>query len=313
MNVRLRAMTLADIPEGMRLKDLAGWNQTAVDWQRFLSASPEGCFVAESNGRVIGTSTTIVYEGRFAWIGMVIVDSELRGRGIGTALLERAIGYLDSRSIPCMKLDATPQGRILYEKLGFVSEYDIERWMLKREPISDSRACILPVNVGDRQDAGPTGVLGMMPIGCFLSETTRLYTPAEIEDVLRLDREIFGAERSVLLHSLTEAAPDFTLVARAGEGIEGYAFGRRGSLADHLGPWMARNREVAATLLDEFLRRSGRELVFVDCLRENPWAVSLVKARGFEVQRPLTRMFRGTNNRPGRPELLCAALGPEFG
>ena len=33
-----------------------------------------------------------------------------------------------------MKLDATPQGRVLYEKLGFVSEYDIERWMLKREP-----------------------------------------------------------------------------------------------------------------------------------------------------------------------------------
>ena len=77
---------------------------------------------------------------------MVIVDSEFRGRGIGTALLERAIEYLDSQNIPCMKLDATPQGRILYEKLGFVSEYDIERWMLKREPARDDGVVYRPAN-----------------------------------------------------------------------------------------------------------------------------------------------------------------------
>jgi GNAT superfamily N-acetyltransferase len=279
MNVRLRLMTADDIPEAMRLKDLAGWNQTVADWVRFLSACPEGCFVAECDGRVVGTSTTIIYEGRFAWIGMVLVEEQFRGQGIGTVLLERAIRYLDYRNIPCMKLDATPQGRILYEKLGFLSEYDIERWMLKGEP----------------------------------REIVSTKSPVEIEDVLRLDREIFGADRSELLRSLTETAPEFTLVAKGGAGIEGYAFGRRGSLADHLGPWMARTEDVAATLLDEFLRRSGRELVFVDCFRENPGALSLVKSRGFEFSRPLTRMFRGANKHPGQPELLCATLGPEFG
>ena len=118
MNVRLRLMTIDDIPEAMRLKDLAGWNQTAADWERFLFAGPEGCFVAKRKGRVVGTSATIVYQGRFAWIGMVIVDRQFRGQGIGTALLERAIQYLDSRNIPCMKLDATPQGRVLDESSG---------------------------------------------------------------------------------------------------------------------------------------------------------------------------------------------------
>jgi GNAT superfamily N-acetyltransferase len=288
MNVQLRLMTVDDIPEGMRLKDLAGWNQTAADWERFLSVGPEGCFVAEREGRVVGTSTTIVYEGRFAWIGMVLVEQQFRGQGIGTALLKRAIHYLDSQNVPCMKLDATPQGRVLYEKLGFVNEYDIERWMLKREPERDSRAGILPVN-------GGPGIV------------------TAIEDVLRLDREILGADRSGLLRSLTETAPDFTLVSRVETEVAGYALGRRGSLADHLGPWMARNEDVAATLLDEFLSRSRSDLVFVDCLRENSWAPSLVKARGFEFSRPLTRMFRGTNKHPGQPELLCAALGPEFG
>ena len=41
-------MTTAEIPGGMRLKDLAGWNQIPADWERFLRASPEGCFFVET-------------------------------------------------------------------------------------------------------------------------------------------------------------------------------------------------------------------------------------------------------------------------
>jgi GNAT superfamily N-acetyltransferase len=272
-------MTRNDIPAGMRLKDLAGWNQTVLDWERFLSASPAGCFAAECEGRVVGTSATIIYEGRFAWIGMVVVHPQHRGQGIGTALLERAIRYLDSRSVPAMKLDATPEGKPLYEKFGFAGEYDIARWMLKRSRGKQARGKV----------------------------------SREIEDALQLDREVFGADRSALLRSLAAGAPEFVLVARQEGAVAGYTFGRRGSRADHLGPWMAREEEVAAKLLDEFLHRSGRDLVFVDCLRPNPWAVPLVKSRGFELSRPLTRMFRGANRYPGRPELLCAVFGPEFG
>ncbi len=279
MNVQLRFMTDKDIPAVMRLKEIAGWNQTIADWQRFLFATPEGCFVAEHQGRVIGTVTTIVYEDRFAWIAQLLVDPEHRGRGTGKKLLEQAIAYLDSRNLPCMKLDATPLGKPLYQKLGFLSEYEIERWVLERQ----------------------------------IDEKAGQYQAVEIREVLRLDREIFGADRSELLRSLAEEAPEFTLVARRDAAIVGYTFGRRGALADQLGPWMAHSEDVAVELLDEFLRRSRRDLLFVDCMLNNPWPVPLVKARGFEFSRPLTRMFRGTNKYPGRPELFCASLGPEFG
>jgi ribosomal protein S18 acetylase RimI-like enzyme len=263
----------------MRLKDIAGWNQTAEDWTRLLTANPQGCFAAESEGNVVGTVTTIVYEDRFAWVGMVLVEPEHRGKGLGTRLLQRAVAHLDSRGVACVKLDATPNGKPLYEKLGFVGEYEIERWMLRREPGN---------NVSEQR-------------------------PVDMEDALKLDREIFGADRSSLLRSLDKAAPEFTMVRRAKAGIAGYAFGRRGSLADQLGPWTAVNEDVSAGILDEFLRRSSRDLVFIDFLLENPWALPLLQARGFELSRPLTRMFRGTNEHAGRPELLCAILGPEFG
>jgi GNAT superfamily N-acetyltransferase len=274
-------MTPADIAAGMRLKDIAGWNQTGTDWERFLRTSPEGCFVAEVDGKVVGTATTIVYGGRLAWIGMVLVDPDYRGRGIGTELLERTVEYLDARRVPTMKLDATPQGKSIYARLGFVAEYEIERWELCR----------------------PSG-----------SATAPAASAAvELEEILRVDRDIFGADRSELLRSLDREAPAFTLATHVPGRLTGYALGRRGSRADQLGPWMARDEASARELLEEFLRRSGRETVFVDCLRENPFARRVLCQHGFQFTRPLTRMYRGPNTHPGRPELLCAALGPEFG
>ena len=137
--------------------------------------------------------------------------------------------------------------------------------------------------------------------------------PVSIEEILRIDRDIFGANRSGLLYSLAQEAPHLTLLDQQEGKNTGYSFGRLGSRADHMGPWVARDEDVAERLLNLFLIRSSRELIFIDCLRLNPWAVPLVKARGFELSRPLTRMFRGTNKYAGQLELLCASLGPEFG
>jgi GNAT superfamily N-acetyltransferase len=278
MNVRV--MTIADIPAGMRLKELAGWNQTVEDWQRFLQSSPDGCFVAEAEGKVCGTATTIVYENRFAWIGMVLVDPKHRSQGIGTRLLERTIEHLDARGIPAMKLDATPQGKPIYEKLGFVTEHEIERWTLQRH-------------------AG-------MPL--------KLQTvKPDFDRIAEADRNVFGADRGSLLASLNQSAPEFTLAIRRGDDLAAYSLGRRGTRADHLGPWMAQDESAASEIMDEFLLRSGRETVFVDCMKSNPFAEGLLRSHHFKFARPLTRMVRGSNANPGRPGLLCAILGPEFG
>jgi len=287
--MNLRLMTAADIPAGMRLKDLAGWNQTPADWERFLRASPDGCFVAEADGRVCGTATTIVYEGRFAWIGMVLVDPDARGRGIGTRLLERAIEHLDHLGVPTLKLDATPQGQPLYAKLGFVAEYEIERRVLRREAATADQGAV------DVPDA--PGVVAQV----------------DLDWIIELDRQVFGADRSGLLRSLHHETPAFTLAVEARGELQGYALGRRGSRADHLGPWVAREEPAAQALLAEFLRRSSRETVFVDGVKSNPWAGRFLGSMGLEFSRPLTRMYRGTNRDPGTPELVGAILGPEFG
>jgi hypothetical protein len=56
--IRLRPLTAADLPLGLRLCGAAGWNQTEADWRRFLDLQPDGCFVAELDGTAVGTTTT---------------------------------------------------------------------------------------------------------------------------------------------------------------------------------------------------------------------------------------------------------------
>lgn len=284
--MRTRVMKEADVAAGLHLNTLAGWNQTAADWRRFIERSPAGCFVTEVDGKVVGTATTICYENRFAWIGMVLVDSEFRKMGIGTQLLHRTIEHLDQIGIPAMKLDATPLGKPLYAKLGFIPEYEIERWILKRAPAS------LPTTAK--------------------TASADLH-PAQMEQVCKFDRELFGADRGFLLRSLHEQSPASTHIVWKDGAPQGYAFVRQGLFADHLGPWMAESRLDAQEVLQSFLRQSSRETLIVDCLKSNTVSTELVAACGFSCSRPLTRMVRGPNSYPGRPELFCAILGPEFG
>jgi GNAT superfamily N-acetyltransferase len=282
-SMQLRVMTRQDIPGGVRLNTVVGWNQTEADWERFLEGSPEGCFVMEDAGKIVGTAATLPFETKFAWVSMVLVDPDYRNQGIGTSLLRRAIEYLDGTAVPTIKLDATPAGKPLYEKLGFVTEYEIDRWILKR-------------SLG--REANPNKV--------SLSRET-------LTDVFDFDRDVFGADRSALLESLNERAPALTHVIRTEGEVKGYAFGRHGLFADHLGPWMARNDRTAETLLMQFLDNSVRETVIVDALRSSRVAGKLLRDNGFSPARPLTRMYRGPNTYRGKPDLLCAIAGPEFG
>jgi ribosomal protein S18 acetylase RimI-like enzyme len=290
MSLHIRTMTLEDTSAGMRLKELAGWNQTEEDWHRFLEASPDGCFVAEWSGRLAGTVATIIYGNVVAWIGMVLVDPQFRGKGIGTALLTKALDDLSVKRIPCVKLDATPEGRPIYERQGFRVEYAIERQALKR-PAKLNNAVVTSAKMEAANSSGMTA----------------------IESILAMDRESFGSDRGALLRSLGNAAPDFVIAAQRSSGLDGYALGRKGSRADHLGPWVAYNASAARDLLEAFLDRSRRDLVFVDVVKENPWAPGLLAEHGFQKSRSLTRMYRGQNVFAGQPNRVCAILGPEFG
>ncbi|MBN1417781.1 MAG: GNAT family N-acetyltransferase [Planctomycetes bacterium] len=287
MDVRFRLLAEEDIPFGLTLRELAGWNQTEADWRAYLTYEPTGCFIAEADGRPAGTVTTIDYEGRVGWIGMLLVHPDLRGRGIGTALLERAAGHLSDRRVPSIKLDATPAGRAVYLRRGFADEYDLER----RQGIA-------------RASSTAAGAAAIEPFDEW----------RDLRGILVLDLEAFGVRRGRVLLRIALENPGRAFVARDREGaLEGYVLVRPGSRAFHIGPLVARTPRAAAALLARALGTVEGEPVFLDVPLANAEADALARANGLASQRPLIRMVRGSNEWPGNPELVYAISGPEKG
>ena len=280
MTISMRTMTAGDVPLGMELKDHAGWNQTEADWLRFLAMEPEGCFVAEWEGRPVGTTVTTVLGG-VGWIAMVLVEKSVRGRGIGTRLVEHALAHLERRKVGTMRLDATRLGRPVYEKLGFVPEYEVARW----EGIATAAA------------PGPR----VSPI-----------TADELDAVVELDRRVTGTDRRRLIEQLCRQQPEAMRIVCFDGDLAGYATHRPGSRAVQIGPAVAIDAEAGVALFEAALQSCAGQPVFIDVPPENAAATAWAQSKALTVQRRWMRMRCG---QPicDHPAQLWASSGPENG
>lgn len=127
-SAKIRILSLDDIPAATQLSAQAGWNQTVEDWRTLLELCPEGCLAIEVDGHLAATTTLLCYGRRLAWIGMVLTDATYQRQGFAKKLLAHALVTADKMGIETVKLDATDQGRRIYEQFGFQGEQEIERW-----------------------------------------------------------------------------------------------------------------------------------------------------------------------------------------
>ena len=284
-SLRLRLLTRADLPFADSVRALAGWNQTPDDWQRFLATEPDGCFLAEWSGAPAGTATTTVYGPELAWIGMMLVHPDFRRRGIGRALLQRCVEHLRGRGVRCIKLDATPLGKKVYDELGFKDEWTLTRWECARchprPTVFDSR--IRPWRDSDARRIDP------------------------------LDSEAFGVPRNEIVRALAQQSRSALVLESQSGSFAGYGFIRSGSQALYLGPLVAGSAEAGVHLVDALVAQSAAQKIFWDIPDQNDAAVKCAKEHGFTAQRPLTRMYLGENSTPGDPQKQFALAGPELG
>ncbi len=281
-------MADTDVPFADRIRDLAGWNQSLQDWKRLLRHDPHGCFVAEWNGRPAGTATTTSYSKELAWIGMVLVDPDVRRRGIGTALLMRCIEHLRQSGVNCIKLDATPLGKQVYDPLGFVSEWSLSRWQT-------TELSVCPERIETASDPG-SRPLDSRDIGC----------------VADLDAAAFGVARNRMLSIL--ATQSATHVRRDAAGrIVGYGMLRPGARAYYLGPIVAEDESSGIVLADNLLGSIPDRPLYWDIPDTNQAAIRVARRYGLHRQRTLTRMYLGENTRPGTRSAQWAIAAPEIG
>jgi GNAT superfamily N-acetyltransferase len=280
-------MTSRHIEAGLRLSAQNGWNQLEADWRRQLDLEPGGCFVAEADGVVVGTACACVFE-TVAWVSLVLVDQAWRGRGIGTRLMERVLDYLDSRGIPSVRLDATPLGQPIYEKLGFTVEYTLTRF---------------------------GGIMSRRPEAAGVERAGA----ADLPGIIALDTAVTNTARGRLLEHVMTRQPDAFQIVRGAEGIAAYAGCRPGARAWQIGPCLgggaigpSADEQACPHLLNAVGNRVAGQAVFIDIPTDNAAADNWASAAGLTPQRTLTRMGRGprVQEHIGR---LWASFGPEKG
>lgn len=75
--------------------------------------------VAYRHEQPIGTARIRMISDRLAKLERMAVLSQYRGQGVGRQIMERAIGFLKSKNIPEVKMNAQIQAQPFYQKLGF--------------------------------------------------------------------------------------------------------------------------------------------------------------------------------------------------
>ncbi|GHH95189.1 acetyltransferase [Streptomyces capillispiralis] len=162
-----------------------------------------------------------------AAIGMVLVAERHARRGVGRRLMRHVVSAMDTTPLT---LHATPFGRPLYEELGFKVSGRAE--MLRGH---------------------------FAPEAAQQRVATRAATAEDLPALLRLDEEVFGADRTHVITRLPAFADQLRVAEEDGQVI-GYAAAWPNMDTHVVGPLIARDTETAKALLASLAARTDRPL-----------------------------------------------------
>lgn len=278
----IRTMTKTDLSAALMLSTSVGWNQIAADWKRMLLLEPGGCFVAELNGKVVGTTLCCLF-GPVAWLAMVIVREDQRGCGLGQELVRTGLEYAQKQGVKTVRLDATPLGEAVYSKLGFVPQLELARM---------------------------GGTVSTSATSSSTNHRILSATPAQFEEIIRLDRDGTQTERGKLLRRLfSEWSP--LIAISSTEQIDGFLASRQGRLSTQYGP-MSGTDAAAVDLLRHALTISCGQPVIADIPMHRESLLQVAREFGLTQQRTLLRMCFGDPVQES-PQRFHLSYGGEFG
>lgn len=229
--VRLRAMDAADLAGAHALSVEVRWPHRLVDWE-FAFGLGEG-LVAERDGELIGTALACRWGARHATAGLVIVAPRCQGRRIGQRLMQGLVNGLQGRSV---LLHATPEGRGLYERLGFAATGEVRQ----------------------HQGLAVQAPLVALTPGVRLRPMSR----SEAPHLVALDTAACGMPRDALVRRLLDTG-DTVVLDHDGE-ARGFAVLRRFGRGQVIGPVVAPDAAGARALLAHWVNLCVGKFVRVD-------------------------------------------------
>ncbi len=240
-DIHYRRITEEDLIGAHKLSLAVRWPHRLQDWEFNLRLGTG--YIAEDQSGVIGTAMCWSHGAKFASLGMVIVSPDHQGHGIGRKLMSLVIEEVGSRTI---LLNATPSGRVLYEKMGFLPIGEIHQ---HQGTVFKSR--LIPVNPGER----------IRPVGA-----------RDVNKLAELAAASSGMPRHTILSALLEVAEGI-VIDRYDE-IIGFAMLRRFGHGYAIGPVIASTTEHAKALISHWAGAYAGSFMRIDVTGESgmsPW------------------------------------------
>lgn len=267
-------MTHTDIEFAFECTDSEGWvGETRETFSAFLEYDPDGCFVAEENGRNVGMCVATKYNNN-GFIGELVVIREMRGCGFGRRLFERSMSYLKEQNIENVFLDADLEAVPIYEKSGF-------------KKICKSLRFVGRV-AGER------------------SELVQATEPGDIGAICKIDCELFGDDRSFFLRRRYSLFPALFQVLKIDGEIRGYISAHPGNGLISVGPWASIDKEATPiALLKSLSIETGDSPLRIGVLENNSLAVGMIASiDSFEETGYCWRMVSGSSDKLGMSDNL---------
>jgi len=281
LSVNIRPMVESDFDFAVGLANREHWDYDLVDLQRLLRLFPNGCLMAEHGGARAGWVVVSTY-GSLAWIGSLVVQDSLRGRGIGAALLNHAVRYAYELGVRTVGLYSYGESVGFYQRMGFKRDCDFEH---------------------------------VEGIGREFSLGTSMRQPRDLGEVAEFDGRYFCGNRKALLEALHEEFPDLLIFQKEPD-VLGYIAGK--DFTDgtaEIGPWVCDVTRIEAAeqlFASEFSQLPSRR-ISLTIPSQNIEAHRIVRKYGFHVKERVARMFVGSAGDLPRVDGIYAAAGLDVG
>ena len=240
----LDTLSAADTHACWQLSQALRWPHREADWQQFISwAKAHGAALAvRADGRLIGCGLAWHWGQEQGSIGMVIVDDAWQRRGIGKRLFKGLLQALEGRDV---MLQATAQGKPLYESLGFAAIGQARQFHGHWQPPAE---------------AGPSSSIAA-------DELTRLMQPQDVPALLAYDQRERGLARPALLQALLaqmDADERCAVSVDAHGHLCGYGILRRFGRGWVVGPLLADGADRAVALVKRLTQERTGDFIRID-------------------------------------------------
>lgn len=269
-----RPLSADELPTLLSWAQAEGWNPGRADVDAFLAADPDGFHAMEIHGELIGGAATVVYDGRYGFVGLFIVKPEWRGRGWGLAFWRYFIEQMKWRigAEGGAALDGVFAMQENYAKSGFRFSH--------RNLRMQGRGSSAPLHPS------------------LVHPTTLPFTTLAAYDLAH-----FGAHREAFLKHWIIPEGGRALAYLEGGTFRGYGVIRPCHDGAKIGPLFADTPEIAEALFRGLSTSFPDAPLFLDIPENNPEAVALAARHGMREVFGCARMTLGS-----APELPWAQI-----